>query len=142
MIKKKGELIPQVVRHSGLRPEDGGNITISKTIAKQVIKEKVSILTSDAKIDPRFKGGESIILYGIRSAMCVPLWNMDDVLGIIYVDSLLSTNRFSNEDLELLTAIANQAAIGIQQARLKEKILKEAEFRKGFLNTTRLILLI
>ena len=128
--KEKGELIPQVVRHSGLRPEDGGNITISKTIAKQVIKEKVSILTSDAKIDPRFKGGESIILYGIRSAMCVPLWNMDDVLGIIYVDSLLSTNRFSNEDLELLTAIANQAAIGIQQARLKEKILKEAEFRK------------
>ncbi|MBI5042835.1 MAG: FHA domain-containing protein [Nitrospirae bacterium] len=128
--KEKGELIPHVVRHSGLKPEEGGNITISKTIAKQVIKEKVSILTSDAKIDPRFKGGESIILYGIRSAMCVPLWNMDDVLGIIYVDSLISSNRFSNDDLELLTAIANQAAIGIQQARLKEKILKEAEFRK------------
>lgn len=128
--KDSGELIPEVVRHSGLRPEEGGKISISKTIARQVLKEKVSILTSDAKIDPRFKGGESIILYGIRSAMCVPLWKMDDVLGIIYVDSQISSNRFSNEDLELLTAIANQAAIGIEQARLRDKIQKEAELRK------------
>ena len=55
---------------------------------------------------------------------------MDDVLGIIYVDSQISSNRFSNDDLELLTAIANQAAIGIEQARLRDKIQKEAELRK------------
>lgn len=128
--KVSGELIPQVVRHTGLLPGEEGKITISKTIARQVLKEKVSILTSDAKLDPRFKGGESVILYGIRSAMCVPLWKVDDVLGIIYVDCLVSSNRFTNNDLELLTAIANQAAIGIEQARLKEKIQKEAEFRR------------
>ncbi|MBI2567524.1 MAG: FHA domain-containing protein [Candidatus Schekmanbacteria bacterium] len=124
------ELRPKVVRYRSNRGRGREQrVSISNTIAQKAIQEKVSILTSDALVDPRFHGGESIQLYGIRSAMCVPLWNKDSILGIIHVDSLLSTGRFTTDDLDLLTAMANQAAIGIENARLAEQLREEVKRR-------------
>ena len=65
----------------------GARSRISKTIADRVMKDRVSILTSDALVDPRFGAGDSIRFHGIRSAMCAPLWNKEQVIGIIHVDS-------------------------------------------------------
>ncbi|MCI0514280.1 FHA domain-containing protein [candidate division KSB1 bacterium] len=104
-------------------------IRISKTIAEKVMRENVAILTPDAIMDDRFSDGDSIFYLGIRSAMCVPLWNKDNVLGIIYVDNLASADSFSDDDLALLIAFANHAAIGIEQARLNERILRESRIR-------------
>jgi len=122
------QLEPQVVRHQE-QDNDAANITISKTIADQVFRDKVSILTTDAQVDPRFKGGESIRVLGIRSAICAPLWNRDRVIGIIHVDSSMKTTSFSEDDLELLTALANYAAVAIERARLNEKIRRESLVR-------------
>ena len=62
----KGDLKPRVVQH---RHGNDEKITISKTIADRVVKDRVSILTSDAQVDPRFATGDSIRFHGIRSAM-------------------------------------------------------------------------
>ncbi len=121
-------LEPQVVRRKN-HDTDLANITISKTIADQVFRDKVSILTTDAQVDPRFKGGESIRVLGIRSAICAPLWDRDQVIGIIHVDSSIKTTSFSEDDLELLTALANYAAVAIERARLNEKIRRESLVR-------------
>jgi adenylate cyclase len=121
-------LVPQVVRRKD-HDTDLANITISKTIADQVFRDKVSILTTDAQVDPRFKGGESIRVLGIRSAICAPLWDRDQVIGIIHVDSSIKTTSFSEDDLELLTALANYAAVAIERARLNEKIRRESLVR-------------
>ena len=122
---------PMVVKHrnpgSGDRP---GKITISKTIADRVIKDRVSILTSDAMVDPRFGAGDSIRFHGIRSAMCAPLWNKDQVIGIIHVDSPMLTNCFTLNDLDLLTALANYAAVAVERARLNQKIVAEEKKRE------------
>lgn len=105
-------------------------IQISKTITQKVMQENVAIITPDAIIDDRFSDGESIFDIGIRSVMCVPLWNKDNVLGIIYVDNLASSGSFDDDDLALLIAFANHAAIGIEQARLHEHILVESKIRE------------
>ena len=118
------DLIPKVVKYHDPKA-DVGKITISKTITNKVFTDKVSILTSDALFDPRFDGGASIIFHNIRSAMCAPLWNKDDVIGVVFVDSTTRTGTFTPADLDLLTALANYAAIGIEQARLNEKIKEE-----------------
>jgi adenylate cyclase len=120
------QLIPTVVKHRN-KVED--RVVISKTITEKVFKEQVSILTSDASIDPRFSGSESIIVQGIRSAMCVPLWNEGEVVGVLHVDSLLANKQFTSEDLDLLTALANYAAVGIQRTRLQREIQSEKEAR-------------
>jgi len=126
-----GQLIPKVIRHRNAGPEaDPGQITISKTIADRVVRERVAILTSDALVDPRFESGQSIHIHGIRSAICAPLWNQDQVIGIIHMDSNMRTNIFDLNDLDLLTALANYAAVAIEVSRLNQRIVSEEKKRE------------
>ena len=90
-------LTPMVVKHRAAGG-DQGKITISKTIADRVLKDRVSILTSDAQVDPRFGAGDSIRFHGIRSAMCAPLWSKDadhrdHPRGLADADQLLHAER-------------------------------------------------
>lgn len=106
-----------------------GKVTISQTISNWVLRERVAVITSDARHDPRFQRGESILAYHIRSAMCVPLWSETDTVGVIYLDNLYDAHAFTEEELELVTAVANQVAIGIRQLQLSEQIRNEAIIR-------------
>jgi serine phosphatase RsbU (regulator of sigma subunit) len=76
------------------------------------------VLTADALTDGRFERAESICADGIRSILCVPLWNERDVIGLIYVDNPASRHAFSQSDLRLLGLIANMAAVKIENANL------------------------
>jgi adenylate cyclase len=119
-----------VIKHRNADSSESGKISISKTIADRVMKDRVSILTSDALVDPRFGAGDSIRFHGIRSAMCAPLWNKEHVIGIIHVDSPMLTNCFGLNDLDLLTALANYAAVAIERARLNQKLVAEEKKRE------------
>jgi adenylate cyclase len=132
MLREDGseKLVPMVVKHRAGGAGDEARITVSKTIADRVINDRVSILTSDAMVDPRFGAGDSIRFHGIRSAMCAPLWNTDEVIGIIHVDSPMLTNCFTLNDLDLLTALANYSAVAIERARLNDKIVAEERKRE------------
>lgn len=122
------ELKPRVVKHR----HGGGadQIQISKTIATKVFREGVAILTTDAQIDPRFSAGESIRFLGIKSAMCVPLSNNKKTIGLIYLDSPTSAAVFDQIDLDMLSAMGNFAAVGIEQALLQQKIQQESKVRQ------------
>jgi adenylate cyclase len=124
------KLIPMVVKHRNPSSATDGKISISKTIADRVTKDRVSILTSDAMVDPRFGAGDSIRFHGIRSAMCAPLWNQDHVIGIIHVDSPMLANCFTLNDLDLLSALANYAAVAVERARLNQRIVAEEKKRE------------
>jgi len=129
LIDEEENLIPKAIKYRDSASKGDEKITISRTIVNRVIQDRVAILTSDAMVDPRFSHGESIYLHGIRSAMCVPLWRGNDIIGIIHLDSFRRADQFAEGDLELLMAIANHAAIGIEQARLNERILREMQIR-------------
>ena len=118
---KSGALEPKVVRDE--KKGAGEEITLSRHIADMVVKGKQSVLTSDAMHDPRFEKGESIMAQGIRSAMCVPLWNSREVIGLVYVDSRIRSNSFTPADLRLLSNLANIAAVKIENNRLFEETL-------------------
>ncbi|MEE4270845.1 MAG: adenylate/guanylate cyclase domain-containing protein [Thermoanaerobaculales bacterium] len=110
---------------AGEEPE----VPISRTILDMVTQRKVAILTHDAQADQRFESGQSVRIHQIRSAMCAPLWLRERVIGVIYVDSPLHVGSFSTADLDLLTALANYAAVGIERARLNERIRSERAAR-------------
>jgi phosphoserine phosphatase RsbU/P len=115
------DLVSKVVRD--LKKTSGGRLSLSRSIAHSVVENRQSVLTSDAQADDRFKMKESIVLQGIHSAMCVPLWNNREVIGLIYVDTINAAKTFSPEDLKLLTLLANIAAVKIENARLFEETL-------------------
>ncbi len=109
-----GDLVPEFVWE-----EKPGVITtpISRTIARTAMTAKVTILTTDARVDPRFSAGESIKIHGISSALCAPLIVDTQALGVIYLESSLNKGGFKREDEHLLSAMANFAAVGIQRER-------------------------
>jgi serine phosphatase RsbU (regulator of sigma subunit) len=116
-----------------VRTADGKNtaeeIAFSKSIANKVVEEKVSILTRNALDDPRFDRQMSIISLRIRSAMCVPLWHDDAVTGLIYVDSLRE-NSFNQDDLTLLSSLANVAAVKLENAKLLEEMIEKKRMER------------
>lgn len=104
-------------------------IVISRTISEWVLRERVAIVTSDARHDPRFQRGESIHAHQVRSVICAPLWSETGTEGLIYLDNLFDAHAFGEGELELVTAVANQAAIGIRQVRLTEQVREAAIVR-------------
>jgi serine phosphatase RsbU (regulator of sigma subunit) len=121
----EGELEVKAVRSVSEDRLKGAEITFSRSIADKVVNEKVSILTSNAMTDPRFRSQDSIVSVGIRSAMCVPLWNNKIVTGLIYVDSLVHENVFTQDDLSLLTSLANVAAVKLENTHLIEQMIEK-----------------
>ena len=108
-----------------VRAHRGEGFKISSTVRDRVLTEKASLLVRDAQLDQALREHVSIVAQKVRSMMAVPLQTNDRVIGLIYVDSPHLIREFSREDLNLLTVMANVAAIRIEHARLNE--IEEAE---------------
>ena len=83
------------------------------TILNHVMKERAAVLTHDAAMDFAASKGKSMILNRISSAIVVPLLHNNEVLGVLWLDSE-TLAQFQRKDLELVTAIVNQAAMFIE----------------------------
>ena len=126
LVDAKGELVPQAVRH---RKEQEEEVVVSDTVLKRVLETRQAVLTADAILDSRFSGSESIVAQGIRSAMAVPLLAKGELKGVLFLDTRERTNAFSEKDLKILSGIASQAAIALENAELARKIETEAVTR-------------
>lgn len=102
---------------------------VSQKILDMVMREHSSLLISDVEANPELKT-ESVIISKIHSAMCVPLWNNREITGVIYSDRIYLPEPFSDEDLRLLTLIANLAAVKIEDCRQREIQKKAADIKK------------
>src|SRR6266852_1780810 len=127
LFDEEGTPIPKLTKF--MDGSDAHDIPISRTILKMVAEKQIAMMTSNALEDARLLGGKSIAIHGIRSAMCVPLWNRNRVIGAVQVDSGIHVGRFTEEDLDLLTALANFAAVAIERAQLTERIEEERKIR-------------
>ena len=127
LFDEEGNPVPKLTKF--IEGADGQDIPISRTILKMVAEQQVALMTSNALEDARLLGGKSIAIHGIRSAMCVPLWNRNRVIGAVQVDSPIHIGRFTEEDLDLITALANFAAVAVERAQLSEKIEQERKIR-------------
>ena len=109
-----------------VRASKGEDFVISTAVRDRVIREKCSLVISDAQADDALKGQKSIVMHRVRSMIAVPLQTGDRVIGLIYVDNGGNVIRpFQQEDVDLLTVMANVAAIRIEHARLAEVEQKE-----------------
>ena len=123
------QFIPKVVR---INSESLKNqrIQVSQSIINMAVNKNSSVLTSDAQADSRFRAQESIIKFNIHSAMCVPLWNNSEIIGIIYSDRITLIEQFTDEDLKLLTLLSNLAAVKIENAKLIEQSIEKEKMEK------------
>jgi serine phosphatase RsbU (regulator of sigma subunit) len=114
---ESGQMVPVAQKHR--RPDADETVKLSRTIVKKVLDERTGILSADASSDARFQASSSISSLTIRSMMCVPLLGIGgEPMGIINLDTQNVLSRFNKDDLDLLLAVAGQAALSYESARL------------------------
>lgn len=125
--EKTGEIVPQMAIGNDKREVEIG---ISQTMVRRVTSEGVSILVRNTREDLHFREAQSLILKNIRSILCAPLLSKEGILGLIYVDSSQETISFSEDELELFTAIGNQVAVAFKNIRMQEKLWQKKRMEK------------
>jgi serine phosphatase RsbU (regulator of sigma subunit) len=135
ILLKDGESKKMRVATQKNRREDvDESVRLSRTVLNRVLEGKEGILSADASSDARFQASESISSLTIRSVMCVPMLGLDgEPMGVINLDSQNPVNQLKKDDLELLMAVAGQAALSYESTRLLvshlEKERQDSELR-------------
>jgi transcriptional regulator with GAF, ATPase, and Fis domain len=109
--------------HRDLADPDG---SVSVSVATQVIRDGISVLSEDARADERFDGKSSIANLQLRSLVCVPMKGEGAVVGAIYLDNPFESGTFDGFDVRILESFAGLASIAIRNARQR----KEAGMRR------------
>ncbi len=120
--ESNGELAVQIARGIAHINLDEEAFKVSKTIVRKVVESGAPVLTTNAQADPRFDAQMSVAAYQLRSILCVPLKLKDDLIGVLYVDNRAHAGIFKENDLELISGFADQAAVAIDSARLFEDL--------------------
>ncbi len=123
--------------------QENENVSLSRTLLREVLKNRKAVLVLDAQSDVRLGSVDSIRLHGIRSTMCVPLWKEKRVIGLIYMANVLSERIFTQADLHLIALVANMAAVKIENAvlvdhemeknRIEEQLVVAAQVQRRLL---------
>ncbi len=130
LVGDDGQLRPRVTK--SLEGKQNTEIGLSSTIINAVISERTGVLSSDAMMDSRFKSSKSIMMQGIRSSMAVPLMCRNELLGMMYLDSKIATGAFSEKDLNVFSAIAQQTGSLLDNIRQARRLEQEALTREKF----------
>ena len=103
---------------------------VSRGVVERVASKGQPMLTSDAQIDERISMRTSVMSLGLRSVLCVPLKVKETSIGVIYVDNRLKAGIFAQADLDLMNAIAANAAIAIENARLYQVAVEKGRMER------------
>ncbi len=118
----------------------GSELEISRSLANRAIADGEAICAVNCAEDERFRDVQSISILGLRSVLCIPMRDRDAVIGAIYLDNRLARRAFGNEDMRMLEALADHAAVAVRNARLfaaaevTRKELEESRRRVEALN--------
>jgi signal transduction histidine kinase len=130
---ESGLLEPRALRrrHEG---KDEEPFAVSRTIMDHVLRNREGVLVSDASHDERFNTGESILRFGVREVICVPMKGRHETLGVLYLDTKSGarelaarkspTGKFTEDHLALAIAVAHQAALAVEETRYHHALLQ------------------
>ena len=119
-----GELKTHIARNWEKASITSPEIEVSSTVINRVVSSGQPVLTTNAQEDPRFGSQESIIIYNLRSILCVPLKVKGELTGVIYVDNRIHCGVFTEAERELLVTFADHAGVALENARLFESVRK------------------
>jgi serine phosphatase RsbU (regulator of sigma subunit) len=123
------KLMPRLVKTR--RVADETNARFSRSIVRKALDTAQAFLSDDASRDDRIQLSQSVVDFRIRSVMCAPLCRADGkAFAVIQLDTQDRSKKFSQDDLKLLCAVANQAAISLENARMLEETVQQEKMKR------------
>lgn len=133
---QEGELIIGALYKAERESREG--IQISRSIARQVIEDHKAVLVADAQHDQRFQAQESVVLQQIQSALCVPLWDDQQVTGLLYADRTSPIHPYGVAELHLLTLVGHLAAVKIKETEALEEVRRKQKLEEELKSAARI----
>ncbi len=123
LLMNDGQLEPDVIRARG--GEDlPATEAFSHSIPAQVAQSGVPVCIIDAAGDEPRDLSASVGALELSTVMCAPLRLRDEILGVMYVDSKLANQEFTDADLAFFVAVCQQMAVTLENARLNEAMVE------------------
>lgn len=130
--EKKNELVIRATQSISEAYVKKPPLKVGEGIAGKVAKENKPIAIKDVTKEKEYKHKDIAKKEGLRSLLCVPLSVKGKVIGVINCYTPI-THKFTETEVDILTSIANQAAVAIENTELMVKsrvIQEELESRK------------
>ena len=123
--KVTGDLLPRAVRPAGAYTSVSD--FASATVVRQSLNAREVLVAYDARSDARLAEAQSVLIAGVRSALCVPLLGRAGPIGALYADQLITKGGFTPDRVQYASAFAAHAAAALETAQLYED--RERHFR-------------
>jgi adenylate cyclase len=131
LLDEKGVGTATEVRYREPQPGEQPQIILSQSVLERMKRERQPILITDVSGDERFRASESMKIAGLRSAMCAPLVGSQRLLGILYGDNLQKSDAFTQDELNVFSLLASQAAAAIDNVLAYKHIANQAVQRSA-----------
>jgi sigma-B regulation protein RsbU (phosphoserine phosphatase) len=130
LLDEQGNLVVRAARNLDRRTITADDFQTSRRLVREVALHGVPRLINDASTEQAYQSYASVVIHSLRSILCVPLKVREQIRGVLYVDNRLVGGAFTEEDLVLLSAFADQAAVAIENARLYAELAQRERLRR------------
>jgi signal transduction protein with GAF and PtsI domain len=124
--EKKQELVIAATQSLSQDYVNKPNLKLGQSISGKVVSERKPISVPDVTKEPGYMFPDVAKKEGVISMIGVPMMIKDRVIGVIN-SYTQREHKFSREEIDILQAIANQAAVAIENTRLDQEILSAKE---------------
>lgn len=123
---KRGQLIIRATQSISEAYNKKPPLKLGEGIAGRVVKSNKPIVVRDITKEKEYKYRDIAKREGLKSLLCVPLSVKKKVIGVINCYTS-KAHDFTTTEIEILTSIANQAAVAIENTELivKSKVIQE-----------------
>jgi hypothetical protein len=121
----------KILKNIGFKEENGISLVrdnfltryLEKT-QKPLVYEEINLLIRDTKDEKEKKSLEKLKqnMKKIEAALCLPLLREGKIIGLIVLGNKISRDPFSQQDIDLLINLSNQASIALENARLYDQV--------------------
>jgi transcriptional regulator with GAF, ATPase, and Fis domain len=129
-------ILTRVRGEGGTGQAPAGAVPITRSVFRKVVRERAAVLAADAPSEAF--SSESLLGASIRSTIGVPLWQGEEILGVLQVDNRDAPSMFDAGDVDALGVLAASASLAVANARLirrliaaEEQLQKENSFLKS-----------
>ncbi|MBB75551.1 MAG: hypothetical protein CMJ75_13675, partial [Planctomycetaceae bacterium] len=131
VLTSPGDDAPELRVAKQRKAEADETIFISRTVMDHVLETGRGIIFDDIQSQPQIPLTQSIVNARRRSVVCAPLLDLENhPLGVMQLDTSRKSGQFSNADLDLLSTVALQVSLAVEDSRLHEIALREREMRR------------